>query len=127
MRCCEESEHGARARALTVILVRAGLRIQEALDLNELDLDRRRGSVLVRRGKGGRRREVGMDEWGFEQLEPWLTVRLRSGERSSAPRPLRGSRALPSRLMPVLRGVDVQNDIVPCAENASASSRASAC
>jgi hypothetical protein len=48
--------------------------IQEALDLSELDLDRRRGSVLVRRGKGGRRREAGMDDWGFEQLEPWLTV-----------------------------------------------------
>ena len=75
MRCCEQSEHGARARALIVILWRAGLRIQEALDLNELDLDRRRGSVLVRRGKGGRRREVGMDDWGFEQLEPWLTIR----------------------------------------------------
>src|SRR3954463_5975215 len=75
MRCCDEGEHGARARALIVILWRAGLRIQEALDLNELDLDRRRGSVLVRRGKGGRRREVGMDDWGFEQLDPWLTVR----------------------------------------------------
>src|SRR3954452_13243006 len=74
MRCCEESEHGARARALIAILWRAGLRTQEALDLNELDLDRRRGSILVRRGKGGRRREVGMDDWGFEQLEPWLTV-----------------------------------------------------
>jgi hypothetical protein len=48
-----------------------GLRIQEALDLTELDLDPRRGSVLVRRGKGGRWREVGMDDWGFEQLEPW--------------------------------------------------------
>jgi site-specific recombinase XerD len=31
--------------------------------------------VLVRRGKGGRRREVGMDAWGWEQLEPWLDVR----------------------------------------------------
>jgi hypothetical protein len=31
---------------------------------------------LVRRGKGGRRREVGMDDWGWEQLEPWLTVRV---------------------------------------------------
>jgi integrase len=75
MRCCDDTPHGARARGLVVVLWRAGLRIQEALDLNELDLDRRRGSVLVRRGKGGRRREIGMDDWGFEQLEPWLEVR----------------------------------------------------
>jgi site-specific recombinase XerD len=39
------------------------------------DLDHRCGSVLLRRGKGGRRREVGMDAWGWEQLEPWLDVR----------------------------------------------------
>jgi integrase len=75
MRCCGDDVHGARARGLIAVLWRAGLRIQEALDLNELDLDRRRGSVLVRRGKGGRRREVGMDDWGFEQLEPWLRER----------------------------------------------------
>src|SRR4051795_8568315 len=75
MRCCKDTDHGARARALIVVLWRAGLRIQEALDLSELDLDRRRGSVLVRRGKGGRRREIGMDDWGFEQLEPWLRER----------------------------------------------------
>jgi site-specific recombinase XerD len=75
MRCCDGTEHGARARALIVVLWPAGLRIQEALNLNELDLDRRRGSVLVRRGKGGRRREIGMDDWGLEQPEPWLTVR----------------------------------------------------
>ena len=36
---------------------------------------RPRGSVLVRRGKGGRRREVGMDAWGWEQLDPWLALR----------------------------------------------------
>jgi hypothetical protein len=33
--------------------------------------------VLVRRGKGGKRREVGMDLWGFEHLEPWLQIRSR--------------------------------------------------
>jgi site-specific recombinase XerD len=33
--------------------------------------------VLVRRGKGGHRREIGMDDWGFEQLESWLEVRQR--------------------------------------------------
>jgi integrase len=30
----------------------------------------------VRRGKGGRRREVGMDDWAWEQLAPWLDVRV---------------------------------------------------
>ena len=75
MRCCRDGVHDARARALIVVLWRAGLRSQEALDLTEVDLDPRRGSVLVRRGKGGRRREIGMDDWGFEQFEPWLQAR----------------------------------------------------
>jgi len=75
MRCCGDGLHGDRARGLIAVLWRAGLRIQEALDLTELDLDRRRGSVLVRRGKGGQRREIGMDDWGFEQLQPWLQAR----------------------------------------------------
>ena len=48
----------------------------EALALTEADLDARRGSVLVRRGKGGRRREVGMDDWAWEQLQQWLDVRV---------------------------------------------------
>ena len=56
--------HGCRLRGLIVIMWRAGLRIQEALALAEGDLDQRRGSLLVRRGKGGLRREVGMDAWG---------------------------------------------------------------
>jgi hypothetical protein len=41
----------------------------EALALAESDLDQRRGALPVRRGKGGRRREVGMDVWGWEQLD----------------------------------------------------------
>jgi integrase len=52
-----------------------GCRVQEALALAEADLDQRSGAVLVRRGKGGRRREVGMDAWGWEQLQPWLDKR----------------------------------------------------
>ena len=61
---------------LVVVLWRAGLRIHEALALGEPDLDRRRGALLVRRGKRGHRREVGMDEWAWEQLRPWLDLRL---------------------------------------------------
>jgi hypothetical protein len=47
----------------------------QAPRLAEHELDQRRGSLLVRRGKGGRRREVGMDEWGREHLRPWLAAR----------------------------------------------------
>ena len=75
MRAAGDRAHGRRLRRLIAILWRSGLRIQEALALTEGDLDQRRGSLLVRRGKGGRRREVGMDAWGWEQLASWLDVR----------------------------------------------------
>ncbi len=77
MRAAGDDSHGRRLRGLIVILWRAGLRIQEALALAEADLDRGRGAQLVRRGKGGRRREVGMDAWGWDELQPWLELRLR--------------------------------------------------
>ena len=75
MRQAGSSTEGVRLRALIVILWRAGLRIGEALDLAETDLDVSRGAVLVRRGKGGRRREVGMDRWAWSQLDAWLALR----------------------------------------------------
>jgi site-specific recombinase XerD len=76
MRQAGDDLHGRRLRGLIVVLWRAGLRVHESLALNEADLDPRRGSVLVRRGKGGRRRQVGMDDWAWEQLQPWLNVRV---------------------------------------------------
>jgi len=77
MRDAADDRHGWRVRAMIVVLWRAGLRVQEALALAEHDLDHRRGSLLIRNGNGGRRREVGMDEWGWEQLRPWLGARAR--------------------------------------------------
>jgi site-specific recombinase XerD len=76
MRAAGDGVHGRRLQGLIVVLWRAGLRISEALALAETDLDQRRGAVLVRRGKGGRRREVAMDDWAREQLEPWLSARI---------------------------------------------------
>jgi site-specific recombinase XerC len=75
MRCAGQTAHGLRVRALIVVLWRAGLRISEALALAESDLDRSTGAILVRRRKGGKRREVGMDRWGWQQIEPWLDFR----------------------------------------------------
>jgi integrase len=77
MRTAGAGPDGVRLRALIVVLWRAGLRIGEALALAETDLDARRGGVLVRHGKGDKRREVGMDSWAWEQLEPWQQLRVR--------------------------------------------------
>lgn len=65
MRQAGTDRYGRRLRALVIVLWRAGLRISEALALTESDLEVTRGAVLVHRGKGGRRREVGMDELGL--------------------------------------------------------------
>ena len=81
-------------RALIVVLWRAGLRISEALALAESDLDPRRGSILVRCGKGGKRREVGMDAWAWEQLTPWLELRTVHARRAPMIPASAGLRAL---------------------------------
>ena len=52
MRSVRDSSNGHRLRALIVLLWRAGLRISEALALQESDLDRSRGAVLVRAWEG---------------------------------------------------------------------------
>ena len=75
MRTIGDRAEGHRLRAPIVLLWRAGLRISEALALQESDLDRSRRAVLIRRGKGGKRREVGMDRWAWERLDPSLEIR----------------------------------------------------
>lgn len=76
MRHAGDGGHGDRVRGLIVVMWRAGLRISEALELYERDLEPGRGELLVREGKGGSRREVGMDDWGWDQLRPWLDDRV---------------------------------------------------
>jgi integrase len=75
MRAAGDSPDGVRLRGVMVVLWRAGLRISEALALNETDLDRDRGALLVRHGKGDKRREVGTDRWAWSHPEPWLELR----------------------------------------------------
>jgi site-specific recombinase XerD len=76
MRAAGHDRHGLRLRALIAVLWRAGLRISEALALTETDIDDVRGSLLIRHGKGDKRREAGMDPFGFEQLAAWTTHRV---------------------------------------------------
>ncbi len=72
---CPETPHGRRTHALIVLLWRTGLRISEALDLTESDLHHADRSIVVRRGKGGRRRITMMDEWAWTAVGPWLEHR----------------------------------------------------
>jgi len=63
MRAAGDRSDGLRLRGVIVVLWRAGLRISEALALQESDLDRTRGAVLVRHGitRQGRQAPRGRD------------------------------------------------------------------
>jgi site-specific recombinase XerC len=65
IRAAGDGPDGIRLRGVIVVLWRARLRISEGLALNETDLDRDRGALLVRHGQGDKRREVGMDRWAW--------------------------------------------------------------
>ena len=76
MRKAGDDAHGRRLRGLIVILWRAGLRIQEAAGprRSRSRLPARRAARASR--QGGRRREVGMDTWGWDEIQPWLELRV---------------------------------------------------
>jgi integrase len=85
MRAAGDDADGVRLRALIIVLWRAGLRISEALALAETDLDLVRGAILVRHGKGGKRREVDMDRWAGSSCNHGLScARACRSVRSSA-------------------------------------------
>ena len=85
LRACNQGPTGARNRALLVVLWRGGLRIAEALALRPVDLDAAAGLVRVRRGKGGRPRQVGLDPEAFAAVDAWIGRRSALGIGGRAP------------------------------------------
>ena len=69
------SKTGVRNRALTAVYIYSTLRCAEALDLAPHDIDLDEGSVLVRSGKGARRRCIGISHKARPFIEAWLTCR----------------------------------------------------
>jgi len=67
MRQAGDDRHGLRVRALVAVLWRGGLRTSEALALNETDIDERRGSLLIRHGKG--------DICCYRHMPPYVALR----------------------------------------------------
>jgi site-specific recombinase XerD len=66
-----------RDAALVALMLHAGLRVSEAvgLDLSDVALSERVGRVTVRRGKGGKRREVPLNRDARAALSGWLSFR----------------------------------------------------
>lgn len=64
-----------RFRGLTYTCWRGGFRISEALALTEDDLHPQEGYIYVAHGKNDKARMVGVDDWLWDYLGPWLTFR----------------------------------------------------
>lgn len=75
LHACSTDAYGMRLHALVILLWRTGLRINEALALTEHDLSADANSILVRHGKGNKRRTIGMDDWAWREIAPWLEHR----------------------------------------------------
>lgn len=72
---CGTRKEGVRNRALIVLLWRTGLRIAEAVALEPKDLDIHAGTLTVLRGKGKKRRVLGIDAQAIAELAPWIELR----------------------------------------------------
>lgn len=84
--CSRRGMSGIRNRAMFGLMYRAGLRLQEALDLQPRDVDLDAGSVNVRDGKGGKQRVVGFDAGAGALVAQWLAVRAKlDGVNGKAP------------------------------------------
>jgi site-specific recombinase XerD len=79
-----------RLRAAMSLMDRTGVRVSELLALVESDLNREDRTIVVRHGKGDKRRVVGMDAWGWRELDDWLIIR--------------NELVRPGRILPVITG-----------------------
>jgi integrase len=68
-----------RNRALIMVLWRSGLRCAEVLALMPKDVDLEAGRIAVLRGKGAKRRTVGLDREACAMLAEWMAERAQLG------------------------------------------------
>ncbi|HRJ59041.1 MAG TPA: tyrosine-type recombinase/integrase [Anaerolineales bacterium] len=70
-----------RDASLVLFLLHTGLRLSEAvaLQMEDIQLSERKGSVLVRNGKGSRQRQVPLNAEARKALSAWFAVRPGNG------------------------------------------------
>ena len=75
---------GLRDRAILETMYSAGLRVSEAVGMNDLDLDLTEGLVRIR-GKGRRERLAPIGSFASKALARWLKVRVVGSGRRTEP------------------------------------------
>lgn len=80
--CSRRAPTGIRNRVILALAYRSGLRCSEILDLKLKDVNLEEGTITVQRGKGGRRRVVGLDSGTGELVTRWLDMRKKRRLRS---------------------------------------------
>jgi site-specific recombinase XerD len=83
--CSRRAPTGRRNRAMIAVMWRCGLRCSELLALMPKDVDPEAGRVIVQRGKGGKRRVLGLDLGTSLVIEQWLVSRRKLGLGSKSP------------------------------------------
>jgi Phage integrase family len=71
--CSRRAPTGVRNRAIIALAWRSGLRIGEVLALQVKDVDLDAGTLVVQRGKGDKRRVVGLDAGTAALVSGWLS------------------------------------------------------
>ena len=71
---------GLRDRALIVLLLNSGLRISELCDLsiNDVELSDRKGKLIIRQGKGNKKREIPLNGPARDALKEWMKIHANS-------------------------------------------------
>jgi site-specific recombinase XerD len=80
--CSPVSATGLRNRALLTVMLRAGLRLDEALSLEPADIDAGLALIRVRHGKGNRPRTIGIDPGATATIQRWQDARRQARIRS---------------------------------------------
>lgn len=73
------SVSGIRNRALIAIMFAGGLRVSEAINLMPSDIDKNKNEILIRNGKGGKTRRVGLLPDLLPALQHWMEKRKALG------------------------------------------------
>src|ERR1700730_17630481 len=73
--CSRRAPTGRRNAALSAVAWRCGLRASELVSLGLKDVDLVEGRLFVQRGKGGKRRVVGLDAGTAALIDRWLDAR----------------------------------------------------